>query len=65
MANHQRDRYMAPHGVMYLVTYELDLVGPLGERMHKVKSTLDKEKIPPIVDPSELRLINSLRAQEY
>ena len=33
MANYQGDRYMAPQGVMYVVTEIPDYVGPLGENL--------------------------------
>ena len=55
---------MAPHGFMYLVVEEPDLVGPLGEPMHKNETTFEEEEEnPPTVDLNELQLINSLTVQ--
>ena len=66
MANYQGDRYMAPNGVMYLVTDEPDNVGPLGEVMGKPEEEISpeepKEK-PPTVDMKEFRLKNSLHVK--
>ena len=33
MANYQGDRYMGPHGVMYLLVENLERVGLLGEKI--------------------------------
>ena len=33
MANYQGDRYMGPHGVMYLLVENPQRVGPLGEQI--------------------------------
>ena len=44
MANYQGDRYMAPDGVMYLVTDEPDNVGPLGEVMGKHEEEISPEE---------------------
>ena len=66
MANYQGDRYMAPDGVMYLVTNEPDNVGPLGEVMGKLEEEIsleEPEEKPPSIDMGEFRLINSLHVK--
>ena len=45
MANYQGDRYMAPGGVMYLVTEDPDNIGPLGEPMGKPEEGTSPEDV--------------------
>ena len=66
MAKYQGDRYMAPDGVMYLVTDEPDNVGPLGKIMGRLKEEIspkEPEEKPPSIDMKEFRLINSLHVK--
>ena len=64
MANYQGDRYMGPHGVMYLLVEDLASVGPLGELMPRPDNEPDLREVeerPPEMSPEDMRLINSFR----
>ena len=64
MANYQEDRYMGPHGVMYLVVEDPDHVGPLGEMEPDIEtSERENDEKPPPMDPREYKLFNSARVK--
>ena len=59
MANYQGDRYMGPHGVMYLLVEDLGSVGPLGELMPRPDTepgVREAKERPPEMNPEDMHL---------
>ena len=61
MANYHGDRYMGPHGVMYLVVGNPERVESLGEQIPRLDTEHgmgEEEERPPEMSYEDMRLIN-------